>query len=355
MTATISHAVAAQHHDGPVTRYELSNGTVSLAILSWGAIVQELHVPDRDGVAANVVLGFRDVERYFGKHPHFGAVVGRYGNRIAGGRFELDGRPIQVTPNKGTFTLHGGERGFDNYIWDSEPVEEGDTVGVRLSRVSPDGEEGFPGTLTATVEYRLTPDNTLRLDYTVTTDAPTVQNLTNHSYFNLGGEASGTVEDQFLTVHASRFTPTNREQLPTGELAQVEGTAFDFRQPKRIGEAIRDGRDEQIVLAHGVDHNFVLDRAEGDTSLLPVARVVDPASGRLMEVETTQPGVQVYTGNHLTGMIPGYSDRIYRQTDAICFETQHFPDSPNQPSFPSTVLRPGETFTSTTTYRFGTE
>lgn len=355
MPATITRTTAAQHDDGPVIRYELANGAISAAILSWGAIIQELHVPDRDGAAANIVLGFRDVPRYFQKHPHFGAVVGRYGNRIAGGRFELDGRHVEVTPNKGTFTLHGGERGFDYYNWESEPIDEGDTVGVRLTRVSPDGEEGFPGTLTATVEYRLTPDNALRLDYRVTTDAPTVQNLTNHSYFNLAGEGSGTVEDHVLQVHASRFTATDERQIPTGELAEVAGTPLDYRQPHPIRDAIRDGASPEIVRARGIDHNYVIDRLEGDDGLMPAARVSDPASGRSMEVVTTQPGVQVYTGNSLDGGIAGYSSRLYRQTDAVCFETQHFPDSPNQPSFPSTVLRPGETFRSTTIYRFTTE
>lgn len=355
MTATISQAIAATHEDGPVTRYELSNGTISTAILSWGAIIQELHVPGRDGTTANVVLGFRDVKRYFVKHPHFGAVVGRYGNRIAGGQFELDGQQIRVTPNKGTFTLHGGDRGFDYYNWESEALEEGDTVGVRLRRVSPDGEEGFPGTLTATVTYRLTPDNALRIDYEVTTDKPTVHNLTNHSYFNLVGEGSGTVEDHVLTLNASHYTPTNEEQIPTGEIAPVEGTPFDYRQPHAIRDALRDGSSDQIVRARGIDHNLVIDRPEGDGSLAPAARLVDPASGRVMTVETTEPGMQVYTGNQLTGEIVGYSGRLYRQTDAVCFETQHFPDSPNQPTFPSTVLRPGETYTSTTIYRFGTE
>jgi aldose 1-epimerase len=260
-----------------------------------------------------------------------------------------------VTPNKGTFTLHGGTRGFDYYIWESEPIEEADTVGVRLTRVSPDGEEGFPGALTATVEYRLTPDNALRLDYTVTSDAPTVHNLTNHSYFNLAGEGNGTVEEHVLQVHASRFTATNAEQIPTGELADVAGTPLDYRQPHAIRDAIRDASSPEIAGARGLDHNYVIDRPDGDDSLALAAEVRDPASGRTMTVETTQPGVQVYTGNSLDGGVAGYSGRLYRQTDAVCFETQHFPDSPNQPTFPSTVIRPGETFRSTTVYRFSVE
>lgn len=354
MPATVTQTTAAHHEDGPVTRFELTNGTISTAILSWGAIVQELHVPGRDGATANVVLGFRDVPRYFEKHPHFGAVVGRYGNRIGGARFELDGETYTLTPTHGENTLHGGKRGFDYHLWEAEAIEEGDTVGVRLTRVSPDGEEGFPGTLTAVVEYRLTPDNALRLDYTVTTDAPTVHNLTNHSYFNLAGEGSGTVEEQVLTLHASHYTPTDADQITTGEIAPVDGTPFDFRSPKPIRAALRDGGFEQAVLARGLDHNMVIDRPEGDEALVPAARLEDPASGRVMEVETTQPGVQVYTGNSLTGAIAGYSGQLYRQTDAVCFETQHFPNSPNTPAFPSTVLRPGETFRSTTIYRFTT-
>jgi aldose 1-epimerase len=355
MPATVSRSEAARYETTPIIRYELSNGTVSTAILSWGAIIQELHVPDRDGTAANVVLGFRDVDRYFAKHPHFGAVVGRYGNRIAGAAFPLDGRTVHVTANKGDFMLHGGARGFDYYPWESEAVEEGDTVGVRLRRVSPDGEEGFPGTLTATVTYRLTPDNALQITYEVTTDAPTVHNLTNHSYFNLAGEGSGTVEDHLLTVHASHYTPTNILQIPTGEIAPVDGTAFDFRDGRPIWTAIRDGGDQQIRAARGIDHNLVIDHPDGAGSLAVAARLHDPTSGRVMEVETTEPGVQVYTGNSLDGSVVGYSGRLYRQTDAVCFETQHFPDSPNQPSFPSTVLRPGDVHTSTTIYRFGAE
>jgi aldose 1-epimerase len=354
MTATVTQAIAAQHDDGPVTRFEVSNGAISTAILSWGAIVQELHVPGRDGTTANVVLGFRNVERYFVKHPHFGAVVGRYGNRIGGASFAIDGETFHVTPTHGQHTLHGGKRGFDYYIWEAEAIEEGDTAGVRLTRVSPDGEEGFPGTLTATVEYRLTPDNALRIDYTVTTDAPTVHNLTNHSYFNLAGEGSGTVEDHALTLNASRYTPTDDDQIVQGEIAPVDGTPFDFRRAKPIRDALRDGDFEQIVLARGFDHNMIIDRPWGDASLALAARLEEPASGRVMEVETTEPGVQVYTGNSLTGAITGHSGRLYRQTDAVCFETQHFPNSPNVPSFPSTVLRPGETYTSTTIYRFTT-
>jgi aldose 1-epimerase len=354
MTATLNQSTAAEFEGAPITRYELSNGAISTAILSWGAIVQELHVPDRHGYLANIVLGFSDVERYFVKHPHFGAVVGRYGNRIGNARFEIDGERFHLTATHGNNTLHGGKRGFDLYPWESEGFEDGDAVGVRLSRVSPDGEEGFPGTLTATVTYTLSADNSLRLDYEVTTDQATVHNLTNHSYFNLAGEGSGTVEDHVLQLHASQITQANDEQIVTGEITPVEGTPFDFLRPRRIGDSLRDGGSDQIAYGRGIDQNFVIDRPDGDASLVGAVQITDPASGRVMTVDTTEPGVQVYTGNQLTGAIVGYSGMLYRQSDAICFETQHFPDSPNHPHFPSTILRPDETYRSTTIFGFST-
>src|SRR5665811_547109 len=354
MTATLNQSTVAEFDGTPITRYQLSNGTISTAILSFGAIIQELHVPDRHGTAANIVLGFGDVERYFVKHPHFGAVVGRYGNRIGGAQFEIDGETYHLTPTHDDNTLHGGKRGFDTWPWESEGFEDGDNVGVLLHRVSPDGEEGFPGALTATVTYTLTADNTLRLDYEATTDKPTIHNLTNHSYFNLAGEGSGTIEDHVLRLNAGHFTPTTGEQIPSGEIAPVEGTPFNFLDPKRIGDVLRDGSAEQVAFARGIDHNFIITRPEGDTSLTRAAHLTDVASGRIMTVDTTQPGVQVYTGNQLTGAIAGYSGKLYRQSDAICFETQHFPDSPHHDHFPSTVLRPGEIFNSTTVYGFDT-
>lgn len=353
--AATTQATVADFEGTPITRYELSNGSISAAILSFGAIIQELRVPDREDNPANIVLGFNDVERYFSKHPHFGAVVGRYGNRIGGAQFDIAGETFHLTPTHGNNTLHGGKRGFDVHPWESEAFEVGDAVGVRLWRVSPDGEEGFPGRLTATVTYTLTADNALRVDYEATTDKPTVHNLTNHSYFNLAGEGSGTVEDHVLMLNADRFTPTNDEQIPTGEILSVEGTPFDFRTPRALHDPIRDGSSKQLVAGLGIDHNMVIERPEGDMSLVQAAVLRDPESGRVMTVETTQPGVQVYTGNQLTGAIVGYSGRLYRQTDAICFETQHFPDSPNQPQFPSTVLRPGDHYTSTTFFRFSSE
>lgn len=352
-TSRIEQAPWGEIDGQPVDRFVLSNDAgMSVAILSFGAIIQELHVPDASGKIANVVLGFDNLAQYGEKNPHFGSVLGRFANRIGGAKFSLDGTVHELTPNKGTFTAHGGAKPFDRYNWTAEVVDLDHGPGVTLTHVSPDGDEGFPGEFTATVTYSLTPDNVLRLDYTATTTKPTVHNLTNHSYFNLGGEASGTVEDQLLTVHATHYTPTGADQIPTGEMAPVAGTGLDFSAPRPIGEAVRDGSDPQIRIARGVDHNYVVTREEGTSELVPAARLEDPVSGRAMEVLTTMPGMQVYTSNSLDGSLAGHSGRLYRQTDAVCFETQQFPDAPNHPEFPSAVLRPGDVFRSTTVYRF---
>ena len=336
----------------PVSRFTLRNTHgVEVVILPWGAVIQSVRIPGRDGQVANVALGFADLATYVtGNIPFFGCVAGRYANRLRGDGFELDG--VRYTPslNVGTLTLHGGNRGFDKHLWDADLVANG----VLLTRVSPDGEEGFPGTLTATVTYTLDDDNRLRLDYTAVTDRPTVLNLTNHGYWNLAGEGSGSTGDHLLTVNASRFTETDANQLPTGVLAPVAGTPLDFRAPASFGERTRQDHP-QLRLGLGIDHNFVLDRPEGDTSLIEAVRLQDPASGRTLTVWTTEPGVQVYGGNHLHGDLYGTSGRAYRQGDGIALETQHFPDSPNQPAFPNTVLRPGEQFTSTTVFGFSAE
>ncbi|MBA2247751.1 MAG: galactose mutarotase [Chloroflexia bacterium] len=341
----------------PVERFLLTNGSgMTVAILSFGAIVQELWVPDREGALANVVLGFHDLDGYVAKNPHFGSVLGRFANRLRGASFPIDGATHRITANKAPHSAHGGARPFDRYVWRAATDETGGVPSVTLTHVSPDGDEGYPGELTAKLAYSLTPDNELVLTYCAATTKPTVVNLTNHSYFNLAGEGSGSIEDHVLQLDAARFVPTDAEQLPTGEIASVAGTALDFTTPRRIGDALRDGADEQVRIARGIDQTFVIDRpAPDDMSLVPAARLVDPASGRVMTTRTTEPGVQVYTGNSLDGSLAGYSGRLYRQGDAICFETQHFPDSPNQPSFPSTVLRPGEELRSTTVYAFGTE
>lgn len=338
-----------------VERFVLTNDAgMTVAILSYGAVVQELHVPDAHGETANVVLGFDNLEQYTQKNPHFGSVIGRFANRIRGSRFALDGEEFHLTPNKGTFTAHGGAKPFDTYVWSAGTVDLEHGPGVTLTHVSPDGDEGFPGEFTATVTYSLTPDNSLRLDYTATTTRATVHNLTNHSYFNLSGEGAGTVEAHLLTVHATHFTPTADDQIPTGEIAPVAGTGLDFTAARPISEAIRDGSDEQIRIAFGVDHNYVVSRRDGTEGLVPAAHLEDPVSGRVMEVLTTMPGMQVYTSNSLNGTLVGHSGKLYRQTDAVCFETQQFPDAPNHPQFPSPVLRPGEGFRSTTMYRFST-
>lgn len=335
-----------------VERFVLDNGTISVALISYGAAIQELWVPDADDDSANIVLGFRDLEGFLGKNPHFGSVLGRFANRIGNAQFPLDGETIHITANKAPHSAHGGARPFDKYVWDAEVVETEDGTGVRFTHVSPDGDEGYPGTLTATVTYTLTEDDGLKLAYTATTDKPTVVNLTNHVYFNLNGESGGVVDEQIMQVFASRFTPTDAAQIPTGEIASLDGNSLDFREPKRLGDVMRDAANPQIAIARGVDHAFLLDGLDDPDALVLAARLEDPFSGRVLEVLTTEPAVQIYTANSLDGSIAGYTGTLYRQSDAICFETQHLPDSPNHPNFPSTVLRPDETFTSTTIYRF---
>ncbi len=345
---TVSREHAGEVEGTRVDRFTLSNdGGMRVEILPWGATIQSIWVPDRQGQLANVALGFADLPTYIARNvPFFGCVAGRYANRIAGGRFTLDGETFQLPTNAGSVTLHGGNRGFDKRLWDAE--QAGDD-GVRLTRISPDGEEGFPGALTAEVTYRLDDDNPLHIDYRAETDRPTILNLTNHNYWNLGGEGSGSTDGHLLQVNASRYTPLNADQVPTGELAPVQGTPLDFTSPAPFGARAREDHP-QLLLGMGIDHNFVLDRDPDDASLIEAAMLYDPASGRTLTVWTTEPGIQVYGGNHLNGTIVGASGRTYRQGDGIALETQHFPDSPNQPSFPSTVLRPGETFRSTTVF-----
>lgn len=350
---TIDQEWYGEYNGMPVERFVLTNDAgLSVSVLTFGAIIQELMVPDATGERANVVLGFRTLPQYLAKHPHFGSVIGRYANRIGGASFILDGTEYHLTPNKGSFTAHGGNRPFDRYIWDAQVVDTDHGPGVKLTHVSADGDEGFPGELTATVTYSLTPDNGLRLDYTATTTKPTVHNITNHAYFNLAGESAGDVEHHILWLNATEYTPTGTDQIPTGEIARVRGTALDFTSPRPLDDAIRNGRDPQIRIARGIDHNFVIKRKKGTNELVKAGTLEDPASGRIMTIFTTMPGMQVYTSNSLDGSIVGYSGRLYRQSDAICFETQNFPDAPNHHEFPSSVLRPGEEFTSTTIYQF---
>ena len=335
-----------------VTRYTLTNEAgMSVAILTYGGIVQSILVPDRDGELANVTLGFASFEGYAAGHPYFGTITGRYANRIARGTFELEGETYQLAINNDPNTLHGGEKGFDKFVWDAAVIDDG--IGVTLSRTSPDGEEGYPGNLEVEVTYTLTEANELQIDYLATTDAPTVVNLTNHAYFNLAGEGNGSILDHELQLIASSYTPVDETLIPTGEIAPVAGTPMDFTTPHAIGERIRDDF-EQLVIGRGYDHNYVLDR-ENDDRLQLAARVTEPTSGRVLEVLTTEPGIQFYSGNFLDGSVIGASGRMYRQGDGFALETQHFPDSPNQPEFPTTVLNPGEEFRSTTVYAFSTD
>jgi aldose 1-epimerase len=337
-----------------VDRYTLTNGRgMRVRILTYGGIVQSIEVPDRRGRTANVALGFDDITDYVESSPYFGSITGRYANRIANGRFTLDGVTHQLALNDGPNHLHGGTVGFDKRIWQATEIRDRGSVGLALTYTSPAGEENYPGTLDVTVTYRLTQDNTISVDYRATTDAPTVVNLTNHTYFNLAGEGTGSIEDHRLTLNASRYTPVNDTLIPTGAIDPVAGTPMDFRRPTAIGERIRDGF-EQLVLGHGYDHNYVLDRRT-DGSLEQAAKVADPESGRVLTIRTTEPGIQFYSGNFLDGTLVGTGGRTYRQGDGFALETQHFPDSPNQPQFPSTELRPGDTYRTSTTYQFSTD
>jgi aldose 1-epimerase len=323
---------------------------IEVRIATYGGTILSLRTPDRTGLVDDIVLGFDTLEPYFDQSPYFGSLIGRFGNRIAGGRFALDGVDYELAINNDPNHLHGGNRGWDKVVWSSEPFQDLTGVGVILRYVSADGEEGYPGQVTAEVVYTLTDDDQLIVDYRATTDKPTVINLTQHSYFNLAGGAASDILGHELTINASQFTPVDETLIPTGELASVEGTAFDFRQPTAIGARIEQD-DEQLAHGLGYDHNFVLNRTgEG---LQAAARVYDPITGRVLEVATTEPGLQFYSGNFLDGTITGKGGGTYAHRSGFCLETQHFPDSPNQPTFPSTVLRPGEEYRSQTVFTFG--
>jgi aldose 1-epimerase len=334
-----------------VELFTLTNGNgFEARITNYGGIVVSLKVPDRDGVASDVVLGFDALPDYLTTHPYFGAIVGRYGNRIGKARFTLDGVVHTLARNNGENTLHGGIKGFDKVLWSARTQETNTGPKLELTYLSGDGEEGFPGNLQAKVTYTLGV-NELRLDYQATTDKDTVVNLTNHSYFNLAGQGEGDILGHLLMIDADRFTPVDAGLIPTGALRSVEGSPFDFRRPTAIGARIGSA-DEQVRIAGGYDHNFVLNGEAG--RLRVVARVSEPGSGRVLELLTTEPGVQFYTGNFLDGRLVGKAGKVYKHRYGLCLETQHFPDSPNRPDFPTTVLKPGGKYETTTVYRFST-
>lgn len=341
--------------DGKQVRlYALTNSSgMEATITNYGQRLVSLMVPDKNGIAADVVLGFDSLQPYtVGKGGFFGTIVGRYGNRIGNARFTLDGTTYELAKNNGENHLHGGNVGFESVIWDVDSVA---TSYIRFSRLSPDMEEGYPGNLKVSVAYTLTEDNALRIDYHATTDKKTHVNLTNHSYFNLKGAGEGDVLDHVLYLNADSFTPVDKGLIPTGELRPVEGTPFDFRQPKSLGMSI-EAENEQLQFGMGWDHNFVLNEQPiNDDGLVLAARVLEPDSGRILQVYTSEPGVQLYSGNFMDGKTVGKKGRTYARRGAFCLETQHFPDSPNKPDFPSTVLSPGEEYTTTTIFSFDTD
>jgi len=329
--------------------YTLKNSHgMEVQAMTYGGIITSIRVPDRKGQISDVVLGHESLDGYIPNPPYFGAIVGRYANRIANGTFTLDGKTYTLAKNDGPNTLHGGTtRTFDKVVWDAEPLK--DKIGVVFTYLSKDGEEGFPGNLKVTVSYMLTEDNELVINYEATTDKATPINVSQHSYFNLKGEGNGDILDHEIMINADRFTPVDKTLIPTGELRPVKGTPFDFTTATRIGSRIDDNYD-QLQLGHGYDHNFVINR-KGD-GLVLAAKVYEPTTGRVLEVTTTQPGVQFYTGNFLDGSVTGKQGHVYKRRYGFCLETQHFPDSPNHPAFPTTILRPDERFHQQTVFKF---
>jgi aldose 1-epimerase len=335
----------------PITLYTLTNASgVEVDTMNYGGIIVAIRVPDRKGQFADIVLGHEKLEGYIPNPPYIGAIVGRYANRIANGTFALDGNTYTLPKNDGPNTLHGGtDKTFNKVVWDGEPLKG--KASVTYTYLSKDGDDGFPGNMKLRVTYTLTNENELVIDYEATTDKTTVINLSQHSYFNLAGQGTSDILNHELMLNADRFTPVDKNLIPTGELRPVNGTPLDFTTSTKIGARIDDAYD-QMVLGHGYDHNWVINRKSKDDSLVLAARMYEPTSGRVLEVSTTQPGVQFYTGNFLDGTVTGKQGLVYKRRYGFCLETQHFPDSPNHSDFPSTTLKPGETFKSKTVFKF---
>ena len=340
----------------PVELYTLTNAKgMQVSISDYGGLITSLLVPDRDGKLTDVVLGFETVDEYIKDSPYFGVVVGRYGNRIEKGKFTLDGKEYKLATNDNDINhLHGGLKGFDKVVWKAKPFETENGPALELTYRSVDGEEGYPGNLDVKITYMLGNDNTLAVNYEATTDKATPINLTQHSYFNLAGQGNGDILKHEVMLNADGFTPVDETLIPTGEIKPVEGTPFDFRKPTAIGARVDDTSDQQIKFGGGYDHNFVLNK-EGTKDATLAARVTEPTTGRMMEVYTTEPGVQFYVGNFLDGSLTGKGGKVYQKRYGFCLETQHYPDSPNQPNFPSTILKPGEKYDTTTVFKFKTD
>ena len=337
----------------PVDLYTLTNKNgIEVRAITYGGIIISLRVPDKNGKFDDVVLGYESLDGYLAKSPYFGAIIGRYGNRIGNAKFTLEGVQYSLAANNGPNALHGGLKGFDKVVWKAEPFERPDEAGLVFTYTSRDGEEGYPGNLSVKVTYTLTNQDELIFDYHATTDKATPVNLTNHSYFNLAGDGKRDVLGHEVMLNADHFTPVEKTLIPTGQIASVSGTPLDFTKSTAIGARIEQ-KDEQMVFGNGYDHNFVINRKGAGLAL--AARVFEPTTGRVLEVRTTEPGVQFYTGNFLDGSITGKGGHVYKQRTGFCLETQHFPDSPNQPNFPSSILRPGKTYESRTVYRFSAE
>ena len=350
--ASVSRGIFGTMPDGTgVDVFTLANAHgLEVRAITYGGIIVSLKTPDRAGALGDIALGYDTLDGYVKNNPYFGCITGRYANRIAKGRFTLAGRTYTLATNNDQNHLHGGVKGFDKMVWQAEPFKNERGVGVIFRHTSPDGDEGYPGALSVRVTYTLTDRDELIVDYHATTDRATPVNLTQHTYFNLAGEGTRDILGHELQIDADRYTPVDATLIPTGEIAPVDATPFDFRTPTAIGARINQ-QHEQLERGRGYDHNFVL--ARKGAGLTHAARVVEPTTGRTLDISTTEPGIQFYAGNFLDGTITGKSGHVYKHRDGLCLETQHYPDSPNQPTFPSTILRPGEVYTTTTVFTFG--